>query len=90
MAEKSGLGVLVDLHGAIGSQNGQGHSGISDGATGLFQSQSNMDRTTNVLTFLMRELASVTNVVGIQMLNEPKDEPELIPFCASGIRRSYD
>jgi len=90
MAEKSGLGVLVDLHGAIGSQNGQGHSGISDGATGLFQSQSNMDRTANVLTFLMRELASVTNVVGIQMLNEPKDVPELIPFCASGIHLSYN
>ena len=90
MAGKSGLGVLVDLHGAIGSQNGQGHSGISNGATGLFQSQSNMDRTVNVLTFLMREFAPVTNVVGIQMLNEPKDVPELIPFCTSGIHLRYD
>lgn len=88
MAAKSGLGVLVDLHGAVGSQNGQGHSGISDGVTGLFQSQSNMDRTTNVLTFLMRELASVTNVAGIQILNEPKDVPELIPFCTSDSRLS--
>ena len=84
MAGKSGLGVLVDLHGAVGSQNGQGHSGVSDGVTGLFQSQSNMDRTADVLTFLMKELASVTNVVGIQMLNEPKDVPELIPFCMFG------
>ena len=83
MAGKSGLGVLVDLHGAIGSQNGQGHSGISDGMTGLFQSQYNVDRTVNVLTSLMKELAPVTNVVGIQMLNEPKDVPELIPFCTS-------
>jgi hypothetical protein len=81
MAGKSGLGVLVDLHGAVGSQNGQGHSGVSDGVTGLFQSQNNMDSTANVLNFLMKELASVTNVVGIQMLNEPKDVPELIPFC---------
>ena len=84
MAGKSGLGVLVDLHGAVGSQNGQGHSGISDGVTGLFQSQSNMDRTTNVLTFLMRELAPATNVAGIQILNEPMDVPELIPFCKLG------
>ena len=90
MAGRSGLGVLVDLHGAVGSQNGQGHSGISDGVTGLFQSQSNMDRTVGVLTFLMKELAPVTNVVGIQMLNEPKDVPELIPFCTSDPLRRTD
>lgn len=81
MAEKVGIGVLVDLHGAVGSQNGQGHSGISDGKTNLFYDQGNMDKTIEVLKFLMQQLGSVTNVVGIQMLNEPLDIPELSPFC---------
>ncbi|KAF8061603.1 glycoside hydrolase superfamily [Lyophyllum atratum] len=37
MARESGIGVLVDLHGAVGSQNGQPHSGISDNATNMFE-----------------------------------------------------
>jgi glucan 1,3-beta-glucosidase len=81
MAGNVGIGVLIDLHGAVGSQNGQGHSGISDGATNLFYNQDNMDKTIDVLTFLMQQLGTVTNVVGIQMLNEPLDVPELAPFC---------
>jgi len=80
-AGKYGLGVLVDLHGAVGSQNGQQHSGISDGQTNLFSVPSNMDKTINVLTFLAQQLGPVNNVVGIQILNEPQYVPELTSFC---------
>lgn len=83
MAAESGIGVLVDLHGAVGSQNGQSHSGISDGATNMFNDPSNMKKTIDVLMFLVQQLASVTNVVGIQLLNEPKNVPELTDFCKS-------
>lgn len=83
MAAESGIGVLVDLHGAVGSQNGQSHSGISDGATTMFNDLSNMKKTIDVLMFLVQQLASVTNVVGIQLLNEPKNVPELTDFCKS-------
>lgn len=81
MAGQAGIGVLVDLHGAPGSQNGQPHSGISDGVTGLFDSPTYMNLTIGVLTFLTEQLANVTNIVGIEVLNEPQDDPALPGFC---------
>lgn len=81
MANNAGLGVLVDLHGAVGSQNGQSHSGISDGKTQLFGNKSNIDKTNAALVYLMQQLVNVTNVVGIQILNEPKNDPSLETFC---------
>lgn len=80
-AGSAGIGVLIDLHGAVGSQNGQQHSGISDGATNLFNVPSNMDKTIAVLTFLAQNLANVNNVVGIEILNEPQDVDGLPQFC---------
>jgi aryl-phospho-beta-D-glucosidase BglC (GH1 family) len=81
MAAISGISVLIDLHGAVGSQNGQPHSGISDGATNLFSSPANVQQTIHVLSFLMQHLSNVTNVVGIQILNEPQNVPGLVDFC---------
>ena len=82
-ANTHGIGVLVDLHGAPGSQNGQQHSGISDGATNLFDNPGYINQTINVLTFLAQNLTYVTNVVGIQMLNEPQNVPSLEDFCTT-------
>ncbi|KAG6919916.1 hypothetical protein DXG01_013265 [Tephrocybe rancida] len=76
-AGECGLGVLVDLHGAVGSQNGQPHSGISDGASDMFAKPEFTDMTIAVLEYLMSDFADVSNVVGIQLLNEPKNVPEL-------------
>ncbi|KAI5124592.1 hypothetical protein M0805_003109 [Coniferiporia weirii] len=84
-ADEAGIGVLVDLHGAVGSQNGQPHSGISDGQANLFNNATNMNLTINVLTFLVQQLASVTNVVGIEILNEPNDDPSLPDFYTRAI-----
>lgn len=81
MAAMAEIGVLVDLHGAVGSQNGQPHSGISDGHAGLFNSAANTEKTLAVLTALTRRLCKVTNIVGIEILNEPLDSPELVEFC---------
>ncbi|KAJ7470650.1 glycoside hydrolase [Mycena latifolia] len=80
MAASFGIGVLVDLHGAPGSQNGQPHSGISDRHVGLFNNPANVEKTLAVLTFLTRTFCNVTNVVGIQILNEPQDNSALIDF----------
>lgn len=84
-AAANGIGVLVDLHGAPGSQNGQQHSGISDGQADLFDSPAFINQTMAVLTYLMRELAYVTNVVGIQILNEPENVPSLTDFYDQAI-----
>ncbi|KAI0673044.1 glycoside hydrolase [Trametes maxima] len=85
MASDSGIGVLVDLHGAPGSQNGQPHSGISDGNTGLFGNDWYINRTMAALTFLTGQLANVTNVVGIQILNEPQNVDSLPAFYTQAI-----
>ncbi|KAJ8078677.1 Glucan 1,3-beta-glucosidase 3 [Marasmius tenuissimus] len=87
MAEKAGLGVLVDLHGAVGSQNGQAHSGVSDGHAGMFEAQANMDKTIAVLEFLVGQLTHINNVVGIQILNEPNDDPQLPSFYSNAISK---
>ena len=83
MANKYGIGVLVDLHGAVGSQNGQQHSGVSDGTARLFNNPDNIKKTMNVLIFLTVQLVNVPNVVGIQILNEPNNVDSLPDFCES-------
>ncbi|KAH7915012.1 glycoside hydrolase superfamily [Hygrophoropsis aurantiaca] len=85
MASQSGIGVLLDLHGAVGSQNGQSHSGVSDGNTNLFNNPDNINKTLAVLTVAMQTLGYVNNVVGIQILNEPQNVPELPDFYAKAI-----
>ncbi|KAG5639515.1 hypothetical protein H0H81_000660 [Sphagnurus paluster] len=85
MAGEEGMGVLVDLHGAVGSQNGQPHSGISDSATTMFLNPQYADKTITVLMFLMEQLSTVNNVVGIQILNEPVNLPELTDFYSRAI-----
>lgn len=81
MAGMYGLGVLVDFHGAVGSQNGQDHSGISDGQTNLFREPENMDKSINALAFIVKELVHTNNVVGIEILNEPIYDGALEGFC---------
>ncbi|CEH14860.1 hypothetical protein CBOM_02676 [Ceraceosorus bombacis] len=78
-AAKYDMGVLVDLHGAYGSQNGQPHSGLSDGNI-EFYNDYNMGLTTDLLVWLAKEISDVTNVIGIQLLNEPQDRPNLWPW----------
>ncbi len=81
-AAKYDIGVLVDLHGAYGSQNGQSHSGVSDGVIGFFDGN-NMAQTTALLVWLANEISDVTNVVGIELLNEPVNRPALWPWYNS-------
>ncbi|PWN38740.1 glycoside hydrolase [Ceraceosorus guamensis] len=78
-AAKYDMGVLVDLHGAYGSQNGQPHSGLSDGNI-EFYNDYNMGLTTDLLVWLAKEISDVTNVIGIQLLNEPQDRSNLWPW----------
>ena len=75
-AAKYDIGVIVDLHGAYGSQNGQSHSGLSDGNIEFYNSF-NMNLTKNLLVWIANEISDVTNVVGIQLLNEPQNRDSL-------------
>ncbi|WWC59257.1 uncharacterized protein I303_101807 [Kwoniella dejecticola CBS 10117] len=73
-ATELGLSVLLDLHGAPGSQNGQDNSGLI-GVTSFYSNTSNIDRTLNVLKNLTEEFTQDIyggTVIGIELLNEPR------------------
>ncbi|WWC87111.1 uncharacterized protein L201_001997 [Kwoniella dendrophila CBS 6074] len=75
-ARELGLTVLIDLHGAPGSQNGQDNSGLI-GPTLFPTNTSNLDRTINVLKNLTSEFSQTDiygdqTVIGIELLNEPR------------------
>ncbi|CAD6566252.1 MAG: exo-1,3-beta-glucanase [Tremellales sp. Tagirdzhanova-0007] len=70
--EIGGISVLIDLHGAPGSQNGQDNSGLIGPV--LFQTNTtNSDRTLRVLQNLTQEFSR--DVYGIEILNEPRVTP---------------
>jgi glucan 1,3-beta-glucosidase len=70
-ASKHGLGVLVDLHAAPGSQNRWDHSGRA-GEIGWHRSPENIGRTLDAIEGLAQFCAPHPCVVGIELLNEPR------------------
>lgn len=76
MAADRDIGVLLDLHAAYGSQNGQESSGYNGFHVEFFQPE-NQKRTKEALVWIANDLKDVTNLVGIELLNEPWDEPGL-------------
>jgi glucan 1,3-beta-glucosidase len=70
-AEKYNIYVLIDLHGAKGSQNGHDNSGRI-GPSEWFKISSYRVQTTEVLEKLAGRYKSDLNVWGIELLNEPK------------------
>lgn len=84
-AKQVGFTVLIDLHGAPGSQNGNDHSGLT-GTEQFAYNRTNLVRTLNVLQNLSEEFRKeeyggvVTgeyNIrsdlnIGIELLNEPR------------------
>lgn len=73
-ASKYGIKVLLDLHGAPGSQNGEMHSGASLPKS-YFVKGGNylkaLEAISNMAAFACRK----TNFFGLQVLNEPQDVP---------------
>lgn len=71
MAKKYSMYVLIDLHGAKGSQNGHDNSGRI-GPSNWFKVSDFRLQTIDVLEKLARRYKKSTNVWGIELLNEPK------------------
>lgn len=69
-AHKHGISVLLDLHGAPGSQNGEMHSG-KVGAVGWHESQAHINQTLDVLRRLAKDYGQHDALLGISVLNEP-------------------
>jgi glucan 1,3-beta-glucosidase len=70
-AEASGLKILLDLHGAPGSQNGWDHSGQA-GQAGWHRSEANIIKTLQVVSRLADRYGKHPQLLGIELLNEPR------------------
>lgn len=68
-ASMYGMTVLIDLHGAPGSQNGQDHSGHAGDIT--WAEPKNVAQTVNILGMIAERYSNIDNVWGIELLNEP-------------------
>ena len=71
MAAKYGIQVLIDLHGAKGSQNNQHHSGRR-GKNEWHRRHEYREQTIGILEELAKRYYQKANVWGIELLNEPK------------------
>lgn len=71
-AHQNGLKLLLDLHGAPGSQNGWDHSGRS-GPINWPKDPHNIEETLRVLESFGEKFGSHPALFGIELLNEPRD-----------------
>jgi glucan 1,3-beta-glucosidase len=69
-AKEADLQVIIDLHGAPGSQNGWDHSGRS-GEIAWHKDNQNIEKTLKVLEKIAKKYGNKKHVVGIELLNEP-------------------
>ena len=75
-AAQQELYVILDLHGAPGSQNGYEHSGAAERRADLWTSQANMDATVELWKAVSRHYTEVRPDLGVwiaayDLLNEP-------------------
>ncbi|XP_038984476.1 glucan 1,3-beta-glucosidase-like [Phoenix dactylifera] len=71
-AGKYNIKVIVDLHAAPGSQNGDAHSGTRDGSQEWGQNDSYIDQTVAVIDFLTARYAKDSSLLAIELINEPR------------------
>jgi glucan 1,3-beta-glucosidase len=69
-ATQNGLKVVLDLHAAPGSQNGNDHSGRA-GEIDWHKNSDNIKRTLTVIERLAERYGNEANLTGIELLNEP-------------------
>jgi glucan 1,3-beta-glucosidase len=70
-AKEHGIGVLLDLHGVPGSQNGWDHSG-REGTLGWHNSKENVDHSLRIVADLAARSKDHDNLIGFELLNEPR------------------
>ncbi|WFC99587.1 hypothetical protein MYAM1_002332 [Malassezia yamatoensis] len=94
-ARSCNIGVLIDLHGAPGGQNKDGHCGVSNSKCGLWHGLSsgkNQKTTVEILVDLAETIAPFDNVIGLELLNEPENNSDLASFynkAIAAIRASH-
>lgn len=96
-ASKYGLYVILDLHGAPGSQNGYEHSGAKERVAGLWTSEKNIAATISIWNFISKHYTNTKPELGkwiatYDILNEPTYEFNTITTkeCWDVFDRIYD
>ncbi len=97
MAAKYELHVVLDLHGAPGSQNGYEHSGTSNETAGLWTSEENIAATVEIWDFISMHYMETEPELGkwiatYDILNEPTYEHATVTTkeCWEVFDRIYD
>jgi glucan 1,3-beta-glucosidase len=70
-AKTNGIGILIDLHGVPGSQNGWDHSG-RQGALEWHTKKSNIEHSLRIVGELAVRCKAYESLIGIELLNEPR------------------
>ncbi|PIA17048.1 glycoside hydrolase, partial [Coemansia reversa NRRL 1564] len=73
------IGVLIDVHALPGGQNNDSHSGVT-GSPLFYESTEYQELALRVLATFASLFADITNIAGLQIINEPLDHPQLVPF----------
>ncbi len=76
IAEKYCLKVLIDLHGAPGSQNGYDHSGVV-GEVSWDKNVKNIETTLHIITKIAERYSNRKALLGIELLNEPHKDIDI-------------
>ncbi|KAH9326245.1 hypothetical protein KI387_006423 [Taxus chinensis] len=88
-AKNHNIKIIVTLHAAPGSQNGDEHSGSRDGYI-EWDSQENIDKSLSVIDFLASRYANDRALLGIELLNEPRAPDIAIDKLITYYRNGYD
>ncbi|KAF7330553.1 Glycoside hydrolase family 5 protein [Mycena venus] len=68
-AKQHGVHVIIDLHGAPGSQNGFDNSGQRTSSTEFENSPANVSRTVDTISYIAEHIGGLVDI--IELLNEP-------------------
>lgn len=94
-AAKQELYVVLDLHGAPGSQNGREHSGTPGGTAGLWENEAYMDAVVRLWDYVSAYYTDTAPELGkwiatYDILNEPEDGGRTTERCWRLFDRIYD
>ncbi|KAK1350217.1 putative glucan 1,3-beta-glucosidase A [Heracleum sosnowskyi] len=89
-AKKYSLLVIVDLHAAPGSQNGNDHSASRDGSLEWGKNESTIQQTLDVIDFLSARYAKDSSFYAIELLNEPTAPGVSLDTVTKYYRDGYD
>ncbi|KAK9741073.1 hypothetical protein RND81_03G079400 [Saponaria officinalis] len=71
-AQKYGIKVIVDLHAAPGSQNGNDHSATRDGSLEWGKTDETIQQSVDAIEFLTARYAQNSQLYAVELINEPQ------------------